>query len=109
MGSYIRSLDKRLSIPKHTRRRSSACSQEDSPSMSRNYNIQVSQPSVDDRVIVETMESPRLPIDPKSGEFKPAAIKLGQDILNPEFQRQRKRTTTALNAIIADSSKVDPL
>ena len=38
LGNYIRSLDKRLSMPKH-RRRSSAASQEDSVNLSRNYNI----------------------------------------------------------------------
>ena len=40
LGTYLRSLDRRLSIPKH-RRRSSAASQEDSINLSRSYNHNV--------------------------------------------------------------------
>ena len=45
------------------------------------------------------MESPRMP-----HETKLYAKRLGQDILNPEFQNSvGKRTTTALNALMADT------
>lgn len=44
LGTYLRSLNRRLSIPKH-QRRSSAASQEDSVSASQNFNKNIDKES----------------------------------------------------------------
>lgn len=80
LGTYLRSLDRRLSIPKH-QRRSSAASQEESVSHSRNYNNHMgNHPFQETSNTQQTLESPRQP-----HETKLYAIRLGQDVLNPEF------------------------
>ena len=51
------------------------------------------------------MESPRYKASVVN-DMKAGSVKLGQDVLNPEFQKSFKRTTTALNAMVAERANI---